>query len=396
MTTPMRRGGVMEEAIRLSADGELGNSDAIHLLQIPHTSEELLDVVRKFDRVLTPQAKGKLTLEAFAPLPEHAQNQRFEPIFDKYPISGRTYTTAHGTVALNEVQYYNGQMLQVYGECTNLAGVRVGLAGSGYKPMTLKYADGRETTLAHFWSHHLSDTSLKPYNAMFFIIAAVPDDVPAHEASIQADDNGASSVLSVIDGTYDAAAGMYTNKARFYYVRLLDSTQVAIDVGRERMGLDKRLGSIELTHTGQRLGILVNDESGHVVAQLNIMLTDDPNAYLPMVAQAAATAGIRFTQHPTGTEHVYPGVARIGDGPMVHWAWHTDVLSRLQAVAPNSIVFDATSEIGALLHDWDFNPQVLGFIPNIRGAITGLAVSSTRRPRVRIKQPDSVGSLKPS
>jgi hypothetical protein len=78
-------------------------------------------VLSRFEKQLTREAKSKLTLAAFVPLPDNVDNQRYEPIFDRYPVSGKTYTTASGTVVLNEVQYYNGQMVQLYGECTNSA-----------------------------------------------------------------------------------------------------------------------------------------------------------------------------------------------------------------------------------------------------------------------------------
>ena len=75
----------------------------------------------RFEKQLTREAKSKLTLAAFVPRPEHVDNQRYEPIFDRYPITGKTYTTASGTVVLNEVQYYNGEMVQFFGDCSNVA-----------------------------------------------------------------------------------------------------------------------------------------------------------------------------------------------------------------------------------------------------------------------------------
>ena len=352
-------------------------------------------MLSKFDRQLTREARGKLALGAFAPLPEHVENQRYEPIFDRHPISGRTYTTASGTVVLNEVQYYNGRMVQLYGECSNVAKVREAMAGSGYKPMTLSHRDSRETAIAHFWAHNLSDTSLRPYNAMFIIVAAVRDDTPASQASLKADDNGASSVLSVVDGTFDSTTGVYQNRSRFYYLRLLDSTRVAIEVGRERMGTDKRPGTIDLTHAGRNLGFSIRDGAGHGVAKINVVLADDSLAFRAEVAQAAATAGIAFGDLPAGTEYVFPGVARIGNGPVATWQWRTDLQPRLQRVMPNTVVFDSSSEEGAILNDWDFRPKVLGYLPNVRGVVTGVPDSpSLRQFKVRIKAPGAAVALR--
>ncbi|MEP7343810.1 MAG: hypothetical protein ABI877_01025 [Gemmatimonadaceae bacterium] len=386
---------MMQEAARLASDGELGNSNAIRLLQIPHSPEDVRDVLNKFERQLTREAKSKLTLAAYVPLPANVENQRYEPIFDRHPISGKTYTTASGTVTLNEVQYYNGEMVQLYGECTNVAQVRESLAGSGYKPLTLKHADGRETAIVQFWSHNLSDTSLRPYNAMFIIVPAVRADAPASQASIRADENGASSILSAMDGSFDPVTGVYENGSRMCYLRLLDSTPVAIEVGRERMGTDKRPGTIDLTHTGRQVAFSVKDGVGNVVAKISVVLAEDPMAYRAEVAKAAATAGIRLSDLPSGTEYVYPSVARIGNGPVQSWQWRTDVLPRLQPVTPTTAVFGSSSEEGAMLINWGFQPKVLGYLPNIRGVVTGVPDASSQDLKVRIKQPNAVVVLRP-
>jgi hypothetical protein len=367
--------GLMQEASKLAEDGELGNSDAIRLLQMPHRPEEVKEVLSRFDRQLTREARSKLILEAFVPLPAGVDNQRWEPIFDRYPISGKTHTTASGTVVLSEVQYYNGEMVQLYGGCANVAGVRDALAGSGYKPMTMIRADGQESAIVQFWSHQLTDTSLRPYNAMFVIVAAVRDDTPASQACIRADENGASSVLSMFDGSFDPTRRAYENKAQLYFVRLLDSTRVAVEVGRERMGTDKRPGTIELRHEGPQRTFSIKDGAGRAVAQIKFVPADDPSAYLPELGKAAATAGIPLRELPCGTEYVYPGVARIANGPIVQWQWRTDVIPRFQPVKPDTVVFDPSSEEGGTLIRWGFEPKVLGYIPNVRGAVTGIPES---------------------
>src|SRR3954465_2731361 len=105
-TAPVARDGrLMQHAIELAKDGEIGNSDAIALLEMPHHPEDLREILHRFDAQLTREARGKLSLAAFVPRPDAVANQRYEPIFDRYPISGKTYTTASGTVTLNEVQY---------------------------------------------------------------------------------------------------------------------------------------------------------------------------------------------------------------------------------------------------------------------------------------------------
>jgi hypothetical protein len=373
MLPATRYRGMMQEAIRLAEDGELGNSDAIRLLQIPHRPEDVKEVLVRFEKQLTREAKSKLTLEAFAPLPDGVDNQRYEPIFDRYPITGKTYVTAAGAVVLNEIQYYNGEMVQLYGQCSNVAQVREALAGSGYKPLMMWHADGRESAIAQFWSHKLTDTSLRPYNAAFIIVAAVPTNTPANQACIAADDNGASSALAMLDGAFDSAKAVYENRVRLFYIRLLDSTQIAIDVGRERMGTDKRPGTILLTRDGKQRSFSVKDSAGNPVAKIDFVLADDPSAFHPEVVRAAATAGVQFRALPVGVEYVYPGVARIGTGPVINWQWRTDLVPRLQRVEPNTVTFDSRSEEGDILIRWSFEPKVLGYIPNVRGVITGVA-----------------------
>ena len=69
MDTTARPNSMMEEAIKLARDGELGNSDAIRLLQVRRRPEEIQEVLKRFAGQLTREGKAKLMLEAFAPLP---------------------------------------------------------------------------------------------------------------------------------------------------------------------------------------------------------------------------------------------------------------------------------------------------------------------------------------
>jgi hypothetical protein len=367
-----RHQAMVQEAIRLAEDGELGKSDAIRLLQIEHRPEDVREVLARFEKELTREAKSKLVLEAFAPLPNGVHNQRYEPIFDRYPITGKTYTIASGTVVLNEVQYYNGEMVQFYGECSNVAQVSKALEGSGYKPVTIRHEDGRQSAIAQFWSHQLTDTSLGPYNAAFVILAAVPDHTPGGQALIAADKNGMSSALAMFDGTFDPAKATFENRVRLFCVRLLDSTQIAIDVGRERMGTDKRPGTIELMRQGSQRSFSVRDGRGNPVAKIDFVISEDPEGGLADVARAAATAGMQGRPYPWGTEYVFPCVARIGSEPVVCWEWRTDVAPRLQRAESGAATFDSRSEEGELLVRWGFTPKVLAHIPNVRGVITGL------------------------
>lgn len=373
---------MMREAAKLAAVGhELGNTDAIRLLQIPHSVKDVEDVLRVFENQLTPEARSKLTLDALVAPPSGVVNQRYEPLFDKYIITGKTYTTASGAVIPNELQYYNGEMAHLYGECTNVSAVSECLLGSGYKPVTLRNPDGRETAVAQLWSSKFTDTTIGPYGAMFIVVIAVPYAAPANQTSLTADPNGASSVLVMLDGAYDPASCVYQNRALLFLVRLLDTTQVAIDVGRERMGTDKRPGTIDMTRTGRRLRISIKDERGHGVARANLELADDPAAYMPAVAQAAATAGIPVRPLPRGTEYAYPAVARIDRGRVVSWQWRSDLVPRLQPVTQGAVAFDSNSEEGRILLTWGFTPKVLGYFPHVRGVITGLEDPTPQRTR---------------
>ena len=40
------------------------------------------------------------------------------------------------------------------------------------------------------------------------------------------------------------------------------------------------------------------------------------------------------------------------------------------------VVFGASTEEGVMLNRWGFVPKVLGYVPNVRGVITGLPESS--------------------
>jgi hypothetical protein len=306
-------------------------------------------------------------------------NQRNEPFFNKYIITGKTYRTASGAVVPNELQYYDGEMAHFYGECTNVSAVNAVLAGSGYKPVILKYADGRQTAVGQLWSSRFTDTTIGPYSALFIVVIVVPDDAPPHQTCLRADPNGASSVLVMLDGSFDPATTVYENRVRLFLVRLLDTTQVAIDVGRERMGTDKRPGTVDMTRYGRRLRMSIKDQGGRGVVTADLDLADDPAAYMPVLAKAAATAGIPVRALPRGTEYAYPAVARIGQAPVVSWQWRSDLVPRLQPVVPGTVVFDPSSEEGRMLLTWGFTPKVLGYIPNVRGTVTGLADPAQQR-----------------
>ena len=367
----------LQEASRLASDGELSNSDAIRLLQMPHSEFEIKEVLRRFANQLSREAKAKLIREVFAPLPEGVDNQRFEPLFEKYHISGKTYTTQDGTVVLNEIHYYNGEMLHFHGECANVEQVCAELAGSGYKPVILNYANGRRTAIAQVWANNLTDTSLRPYTSMFLVIPVAPEDTPTNLAEMPADDNGFSSVLSMLRGSYDASKGIYVNTARLYLARLYDSTKIAIDVGRERMGTDKRPGKTDLKRIGNALDLSITDGFGRVLTQGRLIPTENPQAYLPAIMKAAATAGIVLNPMPPRTEHVFPAVARIGRGPCMSWEWRTDSILKFQPLMGDEVFFGTSAEEGVMLSRWEFVPKVLGHVPNVRGVITGLPESPT-------------------
>jgi truncated hemoglobin YjbI len=315
-------------------------------------------------------------------------------IFDKYLVTGRTYTTASGAVVPNELQYHSGEMVHFYGECTNVSAVNDALAGTGYKAVTLKYDDGRQTAAAQLWSSRFTDTTIGPYSAMFIVVIVVPHDASPGQASLRADPNGASSALVMFDGSFDAATAVYENRARLFLVRLLDTTQVAIDVGRERMGTDKRPGTVDIARNGRQLRLRIIDQRGRGVVRGELELAADPAAYLPVVAKAAATAGIPFRPFPRGTEYAYPSVARIGQGAVVRWQWRSDAVPQLQPVTPGTVLFEPGSEEGRMLLTWGFTPRVLGYIPNVRGVITGLADQMPRQaPLLRATLPGEPGGV---
>jgi hypothetical protein len=162
------------------------------------------------------------------------------------------------------------------------------------------------------------------------------------------------------------------------------------------MGTDKRPGTIELMHEGRLRTFSIKDGAERPVARIKFVPTDDPSAYLPQVAKAAATAGISYGELPRGTEYIYPGIARIGNGPIVNWQWRTDVTPRLQPVEPDMVAFDASSEEGHTLIKWGFEPKVLGYIPNVRGAVTGVPEKTPpRHPRVRFADAAAPVALHP-
>ncbi len=210
-------------------------------------------VLERFDAQLTPEARSKLTLAALVPLPEHVSNQRFEPIFDRYRITGKTYTTASGTTVPNEIQYYNGEMVQVFGDCRNPDGARrprrKRLPADDPEPPRRTADRNRPVLGAH------------PHR---YLAPSVQRDVHRRgrgsgttrrclrlRSQLMTTEHRASCRCST---ALNPPTAVYKNCARLFFIRLLDSTRVAIEVGRERMGTDKRPGTIDLTHNA-RIGI---------------------------------------------------------------------------------------------------------------------------------------------
>ena len=319
--------------------------------------------------------------------------RRQGPFFTRHVLSGRTYTTARGAVIPNELQYYDGEMVHVHGECTNVAEVNAALAGSGYRAVTLRHSNGRLTAVAQLWVSRFTDTTIGAYDAMFLVVVATRDDAPESVTALPADSGGASSVIAMLDGEYDAAAGVYENRRRLFLVRLLDSTPVAIDVGRERMGTDKRPATFAIRRESGCLSFSIADQRGAPVVRGRFDVPHDSTSFMPALARAAETARVPLRSYPAGTEFVYPSVARIGRGPLVHWQWRSDAPPQLCALPADAVVFSASSEEGRMALSWGFTPKALGYIAHVRGVITGLeegAVKSTdaiSRPHIAPETP---------
>jgi truncated hemoglobin YjbI len=328
--------------------------------------------------------------------------RRQDPFFSRHTLSGKTYATGSGAVIPNELQYYDGQMVHVYGECTNVANVNLALAGSGYRPVTLRHSNGTITAAAQLWISRFTQTTIGAYNAMFLVVVAARDDAPDSVMTVPADATGATSAIVMIDGSYDAAARVYENRRRLFLVRLLDSTQVAIDVGRERMGTDKRPGTITLQAAVARLTFAIADGRGAPVARGRFALPADPASFMPALARAAAAARVSLRSYPDGTEFVYPSVARIDRGPLVHWEWRSDAAPQLCAVPPNAVEFSASSEEGRLALSWGFTPRAIGYIAHVRGVITGLKEvvapreEASHQQRAPAESPEHLPVLRPA
>jgi truncated hemoglobin YjbI len=157
-----------------------------------------------------------------------------------------------------------------------------------------------------------------------------------------------------------------------FLFRLLDSTQVAIDVGRERMGTDKRPGAIDVRTEGNRVRVSIADQWNHGVLRGEVPIEEDPVRYMSEIARAAATAGIPLRRIPPGSELSYPVVARIGRGPTVEWQWRSDAGPSLQPVPPGSVVIEPFAEEGRILQAWGFAAKVLAHFPHVRGVVTGI------------------------
>ena len=108
--------------------------------------------------------------------------------------------------------------------------------------------------------------------------------------------------------TFEPFNDGYENKARLYFVRLLDSSRVAIEVGRERMGTDKRPGTIDLTRN--RKTTRVFDQRRRRTRRSQNQLCNPPmiaQRTYPRLRRPRRPRGSRFASVRAGTEYVYHG-----------------------------------------------------------------------------------------
>lgn len=283
--------------------------------------------------------------------------------------------TKHGAVLPNELHYFDGEMLHVYGECSNVAAVDAALGGSGYRAVRFTHADKSETAAAQVWVNKFTDCTIGPYSAMFIVVAAVPLAASSH--TYVAGPAGAFSVLPMLDGQFDATSGTYENRARIFLFRLLDTTDAAIDVGRERMGTDKRPASISFDRDEQQMRIAICDaDNRRVIDIVQPTAGSQTGTFSAALNDAARLNRVDLPHLPNGVEYVYPAVARIGRSPVVEWEWRTDVVPRLQdldqSCSDSRFNIGPGSEEGRTLLTWGFTPRAAGYIARVRGLITGL------------------------
>ena len=207
---------------------------------------------------------------------------------------------------------------------------------------------------------------------MFIVVIAVPDDAPASQTSITADPNGASSVLVMLDGAFDPADSVYQNRAQLFLVRLLDTTQVAIDVGRERMGTDKRPGTIDMTRNGRRLRMSIKDRARTWRGEGRPGAGRRPRGVHARGRKSGSDRwNFRSGRSRAAPNTPTPRLRASVRGRVVSWQWRSDLVPRLQPVIPGAVVFDSSSEEGRMLLTWGFTPKVLGYFPNVRGSDHG-------------------------
>ena len=225
---------------------------------------------------------------------------------------------------------------------------------------------------------------------MFIIVAAVCDSILRHtRRASKPTKMGHRACCRCSTAALDPAKAVYENKARLYFARLLDSTRVAIEVGRERMGTDKRPGTIESpTRAGKQLAFSIKTTTGTRSRKSALDLLDDPRRTFRRWRRRQRPPGSRFASFPPGTQNAPTWSLASCKGPVVNWQWRTDLsVPRFQPVVSDTAVFDSSSEEGAMLiNRWGFEPKVL-LLPSQcswSDHRESPEKTSSRHPRVRI------------
>jgi hypothetical protein len=104
----------------------------------------------------------------------------------------------------------------------------------------------------------------------------------------------------MFDGAFDEARALYENRLDVSWCGSSTPRRWPIDVGRERMGTDKRPGTIDMTRDGSRLRSRLPISGTVEVLRADLTLAANPAALMPDIEAAAATAGVPTANRARG------------------------------------------------------------------------------------------------
>lgn len=282
-----------------------------------------------------------------------------DPFFARHPRTGMLELSTGRTIETpwraQDVDMWN--LLSI----ADADAIEAVMTGSGYKPFTSIVA-GHRVGVVRVVSIQYRDTDDGPYKAFVVSIDSYKDD-------------GGSAKTFAWTNPYSVLVPGYSGALQYFFRGSVTGNHVP--TAREYLGLDKRLGSVEIATEGAANALQTRttsalDGDGRQIAMLHATLDPRPAAQLTEANELAHAFGLaEASQLPPAQEQLlFPGASTVDGRVMSHDAWYTWNVSLSRWSDKDSLVFSDASEFGRIARELHIEPQIVAVDPHLKMAIT--------------------------